>query len=62
MKRILVVEDSPTQAALLTALLEEHGYTPTTVRSGDAALETVHANDLDLVLSYVVMLCICGYD
>ena len=62
MKRILIVEDSPTQAALLTALLEEHGYAPTTVRSGEAALETVHANDFDLVLSDVVMPGISGYE
>ena len=66
-RSILVVEDSPTQAAALSALLEEHDYVVHSARSGEEALITLHAMaaasqpPVDLVLSDVVMPGMSGY-
>ena len=40
-RRVLIVEDSATQAAALAALLEEHGYATVTARDGEEALARV---------------------
>ena len=53
---VLVVEDSPSQAELVRADLEEAGYTVTSVPSGEAALEALHGDrTFGLVISDVVM-------
>ena len=62
MTRILVVEDSPTQAAALAVLLEETGYDVVVARTGERALELVAKERFDLVLSDVIMPGISGYD
>ena len=60
--RILVVEDSPTQAAALLALLEDAGYDAQGARSAEAAIEMVRTRSVDLVISDVVMPGMSGYE
>jgi len=51
MSRILVVEDSPTQALEMEALLEDAGFTVTVVSDGNEALRCVRAAPPDLVVT-----------
>lgn len=60
--RILVVEDSATQAAALAALLAGNGFEPVVVHSGEEALEAVPGGAFDLVLTDIVMPGISGHD
>ncbi len=60
--RVLVVEDSATQAAALALLLERAGYTTLLARRGDRALELMEQEQIDLVLSDVVMPMMDGYE
>lgn len=59
--RILVVEDSPTQAEALRALLETRGFTVGVASSGEAALEQLTTASFDLILSDVMMPGMDGY-
>ena len=61
-RHILVVEDSPTQAAALQALLEEHRYVVSVAGSGEEALERAGSSGYDLVLSDIMMPGLSGYD
>ncbi|MGI8400980.1 MAG: hybrid sensor histidine kinase/response regulator [Gemmatimonadaceae bacterium] len=61
-ERILVVEDSATQAAALAHLLEQQGYDVVVARAGERAMELLRNDRFDLVLSDVVMPDISGYD
>ncbi len=62
-KSILIVEDSPTQAESLRALLDEQGATVTVARSGEDALEQLKVmSDVDLILSDIIMPGMSGYD
>jgi len=61
-ERILVVEDSATQAAALAHLLEQENYDVVVARAGERAMELVHNGHFDLVLSDVVMPDISGYE
>ena len=58
---ILVVEDSPTQALHLQALLEQEGYRVLTARDGAEALEVMERNLPDLILADVIMPRMDGY-
>lgn len=62
MSRILIVEDSPTQATLLASLLEEAGHETVVAPDGEAALELVRTEPLDLVMSDIIMPGISGYE
>jgi CheY-like chemotaxis protein/two-component sensor histidine kinase len=62
MTRILVVEDSPTQAEELRLILEHHGFDVETAGNGQAALARLAGGELDLVLSDVLMPEMSGYD
>jgi PAS domain S-box-containing protein len=53
--RVLVVEDSATQAEALRSLLEEEGYEVTLARSAEMALERLAEGSFDLILSDIVM-------
>ncbi|HVY63117.1 MAG TPA: hybrid sensor histidine kinase/response regulator, partial [Planctomycetota bacterium] len=59
---ILVVEDSPTQAAALKIVLEGEGFAIDVARDGEAGLARVRERTYDLVLCDVVMPGISGYD
>ena len=61
-QRILIVEDSRTQAAALAALLESADYAVEVAKSGEAALARLTTPGVDLVISDVVMPGISGYD
>jgi two-component system cell cycle sensor histidine kinase/response regulator CckA len=52
---VLIVEDSPTQAEMLSAALEDGGYQVTAARSGEEALECLATMSPDVVVSDVVM-------
>lgn len=54
-KKILVVEDSPTDRKYLTDLLSKKGYTVTTAESAEEALAKVKQLRPDLVLMDVVL-------
>ena len=60
--RLLVAEDSATQAAALAALLEEHGYETVLASDGEEALRAAAASRFDLVLSDIVMPGLSGYE
>ncbi len=62
MARILVVEDSPTQAEHLRLVLESEGYETVVASDGVQALATLADATFDLVLSDVVMPGLSGYD
>src|SRR5438270_586734 len=62
MPRILVVEDSLTQAEELRLILESEGLAVQTARDGPTALELLRAGAFDLVLSDIVMPGLSGYD
>ncbi len=55
MQHILVVDDDPINAKLLRFLLEGEGYTVTTAKSAERALEYLDHNEYDLILLDVVM-------
>lgn len=62
MNQLLIVEDSPTQAELLRATLEEAGFAAVIASSAEAALELLDRHAVDLVISDIVMPGISGYD
>ncbi|MDA8387353.1 MAG: response regulator [Nitrospiraceae bacterium] len=53
--RILIVEDSPTQAEGLKHVLEHNGYNATVARNGREALAHMRSRGPDLVISDIVM-------
>ncbi|HRD32853.1 MAG TPA: response regulator [Rhodocyclaceae bacterium] len=60
-KKILVVDDSPTERFALTEVLKKHGYQVVTAENGEEAI-TRSASELpDLILMDVVMPGINGY-
>src|SRR3989339_1794798 len=59
---ILVVEDSPTQAAQLQYLLEGFGCRVRTVNNGQEALESMHAQKPTLVISDIQMPLMDGWE
>lgn len=59
--RVLVAEDSPTQAELLREALEEAGHTVTVARNGVQALEAARRAPPAVVISDVVMPDMDGY-
>jgi adenylate cyclase len=60
--RILVVDDTPENVLLLSAVLEKKGYEVVTASSGVQALELVATERPDLVLLDVVMPQMSGYE
>lgn len=58
---ILIVEDSPTQAELLSYFLKKHGYSVSNASNGMEALETIRKHKPDLVISDIVMPEMDGY-
>src|SRR5690606_2278267 len=62
MQRILVVEDSPTQAEELRYVLESEGFEVEVMPDAEKAIARVPAGGLDLVISDIVMPGDSGYD
>ena len=60
--RILLVEDSATQAAALAMFLEREGYEISVARRAERALEMLETTTVDLVLSDVIMPGMDGYE
>jgi PleD family two-component response regulator len=60
--KVLVVDDSPDNLALLRQLLEPQGYSVSTAASGEEALERVAAEDPHLILLDMVMPGIDGLE
>jgi two-component system, cell cycle sensor histidine kinase and response regulator CckA len=60
--RVLVVEDSPTQAQELAWLLESEGFAVDVARNGEEGLARCQQAQYELVLSDVVMPGIDGYE
>jgi len=60
--RILVVDDTPQNVLLLSAVLEKKGYEVITASSGAQALQLVASDRPDLVLLDVVMPQMSGYE
>ena len=54
-KKILTVDDSPTERYFLNELLSKHGFAVTAVESADEALAKLQGGLPDLILMYVVM-------
>ena len=59
--KILIVEDSPTQAGRLKYLLEMNGHTVTVAGSGKEALSALHSQKPALVISDIIMPEMDGY-
>ena len=60
--RVLVVEDSASQAKRLQTVLETAGFSVVVASDGQKGLETFQASDFELILSDVMMPGISGYD
>jgi signal transduction histidine kinase len=60
--RVLVVEDSPTQARLLCLILEADGFTVDLAGDGQAALARLAAASFDVVVSDVLMPGFDGFE
>ena len=62
-KKVLIVEDSPTQALKLQMILEENGYEVIHGFNGKVALELIDPNNLpDIIISDIVMPEMDGYE
>src|ERR1051325_5715625 len=60
--RILIAEDSPTQAQRLVHILEQHGFSVTSAPNGRLALEAARRSKPMLVISDVIMPEMDGYE
>jgi len=60
--RVLVVEDSPTQARLLRLILEAEGLTVDVCGDGQAGLARLRETSVDLVVSDVLMQGLTGFE
>ena len=60
-KKVLVVDDSPTERHVLVELLTKNGYQVITAESGEEGIEKVKSELPDLVLMDVVMPGLNGY-
>jgi twitching motility two-component system response regulator PilH len=54
-KKIMVVDDSPTERAFMDGLLKKKGYEVVLVDSGEVAIERAKSEMPDLILMDVVM-------
>jgi twitching motility two-component system response regulator PilH len=62
MSRVLVVEDSPPQREMITALLKDSGLSVTSASDGVEALEQIQGSRPDIVVLDIVMPRMNGYE
>src|SRR5438093_4842515 len=62
MARVLLVEDSPTQAQQLVLLLEEAGFAVTAVADAEQAFELLQRQHFDIVVTDLVLPGESGFD
>ena len=62
MSKVLVVEDSPPQREMITALLKDSGLSVTSASDGIEALEQIQGARPDLIVLDVVMPRMNGYE
>ena len=60
-KKIMVVDDSPTERAFMEGVLKKRGYEVLLVDSGEAAIERSKSDMPDLILMDVVMPGLNGF-
>ncbi|PIE56852.1 MAG: two-component system response regulator [Desulfobulbus propionicus] len=60
-KKVLVVDDSPTQLSIMCAPFEKNGYTVIAATDGEEALNKVEAERPDLVVLDVIMPRLNGF-
>ncbi len=60
-RKIMVVDDSPTERAFMDNLLKKKGYEVVLVESGEAAIEKAKSELPDLILMDVVMPGLNGF-
>jgi len=60
-KRILVVDDSPTERFFVVDLLSKHGFQVTTAENGEDGIAKAKAEKPDLIIMDVVMPGLNGY-
>ncbi len=60
-KKVLIVDDSPTERHILEQIMSEAGYSVVTAASGEEALSKVKVEMPDIVLMDVVMPGMNGY-
>ena len=61
-KNVLVVDDSPTDAHVLTEILQKNGFTVLSASSGEEGVEVAKAQKPDLILMDVVMPGMSGFE
>ena len=60
-KKIMVVDDSPTERAFMEGMLKKRGYEVLLVDSGESAIERSKSEQPDLILMDVVMPGLNGF-
>ncbi|OGI44462.1 MAG: two-component system response regulator [Candidatus Muproteobacteria bacterium RIFCSPHIGHO2_01_FULL_65_16] len=61
-KNILVIDDSATDAHLLTEMLKKNGYAVTTAASGEEGIAKAKQDKPDLILMDIVMPGMSGFE
>jgi twitching motility two-component system response regulator PilH len=61
MARIMIVDDSPTDAHVLRKILEKHGYNTVLAADAREGIEVAHREKPDLILMDVVMPGLNGF-
>ncbi|MCL2075367.1 MAG: response regulator [Betaproteobacteria bacterium] len=60
-KKVLVVDDSPTERFVMTEMLSKHGYLTLVAESGEEGIAKAKAEQPDLVIMDVIMPGTNGY-
>ncbi|WP_321507849.1 hybrid sensor histidine kinase/response regulator [uncultured Methanoregula sp.] len=60
--KVLIAEDSRTQAEILKSILEKHGFVPVVAENGRQALDMLDSEKPDAIISDIVMPVMDGYE